>query len=343
MNRRYFLNKAAIPFLLLPGKSWPAGDMPKKLITPDVLKSGDQVGLITPGFRVDEEGMERALKQIESLGLKPILGKNANKAFGYLAGTDAERAADVMDMFRNPAIKGIWCIRGGYGCARILDLLDYKVIRKHPKVLMGYSDITALHLALYEKAGLTSFHGPVASSEWTPYALSHIQSQLFGSDQTAHVITVNPEQREDEDEAFTPYNIFPGNATGSLIGGNLSLLASLVGTPYLPSFKGKIVFIEDVGERPYRIDRMMVQMLQGSDLRQAAGIALGCFVDCKNRPDTPSEATFSIHQVFEQLLKPLKIPTCYGLSIGHFDGQCTVPVGKAVQLDATQFLIQELV
>ena len=316
----------------------------KSTLKPSPLQPGDQIGLITPGFPTDEEGLNEALEHIKSYDLEPVMGKHVNAPFGYLAGTDADRAADVMSMFTNPEIKGIWCIRGGFGCTRILNLLDYKLIRKNPKLLIGYSDITALHLAIYQKTGLVSFHGPVATSQPNDYstkgALRFIQTPLDW--QSPIVNYAGQEELAATQTAFKAYTLRGGTAQGKLVGGNLSLVSALVGTPYLPSFKNAVVYLEDVGEKPYRIDRMLVQLLQGSDLKEAAGIVLGVFNDCEPGESADPEKTFTMHQVFEQHLLPLGVPICYGMSFGHIDHQFTIPIGVEARLNADQRQIQLL-
>jgi len=348
MNRRSFLNKTnQIPVMSILGAPFLASsfngqlDFKKKLIKPTGLKAGDTVGLVSPGFFASEEKLALALKQIKDLGLIPKKSKFLNSKFGYLAGTDEERASDLMDMFRDKNIKAIWCLRGGYGTARLLPLLDYKLIRKNPKLVIGYSDITALHCALLTQAGLISLHGPVASSTLTDYSKTNLLNTTFGNHQPAKILPASENiALGNENEDFKIKVLRPGRATGELVGGNLTLVSSLVGTPYQPNFKEKIVFLEDIGEKPYRIDRMLVQLLQGTNLAEAAAIVLGIFDDC--RPSEGSTDYFTIHQVFEQLLKGLNIPLVYGYSFGHIDHQCSLPIGVKASLDTNLNQIQLL-
>ena len=313
----------------------------KKLIKPRGLRPGDTIGLVSPGFFASEEKLELALQQIEDLGLVPKKSKFLNKKFGYLAGTDEQRASDLMDMFQDPTVKAIWCLRGGYGTARVLPFLDYKIIRKNPKLVLGYSDITALHCALLTQAGIVSLHGPVASSTLTDYSKTGVLNSIFTDRGPVNILPASENlAMGKENEDFQINIIRSGKATGELVGGNLTLISSLVGTPYQTPFKGKIVLLEDIGEKPYRIDRMLVQLLQGTDLNQAAAIVLGIFDDC--RPSEGATDYFTIHQVFEQLLGGLNMPVVYGYSFGHIDHQCTLPIGVSANLDTNLNQIQLL-
>jgi muramoyltetrapeptide carboxypeptidase len=307
-------------------------DVPKKRrILPAHLNPGDQVGLISPASYIDDEGLEKAIEHLKSLDLKPVLGKNIRALYGSLAGTDEQRLADLHQMFADPQIKGIWCARGGYGCARFLPKLDYKMIRQNPKVFIGYSDITALHLALERHTGLVTFHGPVGSSPLTDYTRSQVKTLLFTPFEQ-HKIELAPKQAEQalENAAFKTTVIRPGRAEGTLTGGNLSLLASVVGTDYAPQLKNKILFLEDVGEKPYRIDRMLTTLRQAWPMEELAGIALGVFSDCEAKEGSRS---LSLLQTLEDRLGDLAMPIIYGLSFGHIDEMCTLPLGIRARLD----------
>lgn len=335
MNRRSFTRRALLGASALGTFSWAANS--QELIMPNRLRKGDQVGLITPASYIDDSGLEKAVNNLEKLGLKVVKGKHLRAEYGSMAGTDAERLADFHSMFANPEIKGIWCARGGYGAARLLEDIDYDLIRQNPKVLIGYSDITALHCAILEKAGLITFHGPVGNSTLTDYTLEQVQSILFNPEDT-HQITIAEAQLTEavSDDAYKPRTIVPGQAEGELIGGNLSLLASLAGTAYLPDVKGKLVFIEDIGEKPYRIDRMLTTLRQAWPLREAAGIALGVFADCEASSGSRS---LSLMATLQDRLSDLGIPVYYGISFGHVDNMTTLPVGVRAQLDATEGLL----
>ena len=301
------------------------------LLSPKKLQPGDKVGLIAPGSPCPEDKIEKALANTRLLGLEPVLGKYVRNKYGYLAGHDGERLQDLHEMFRNQEIKAIWCIRGGYGCTRLLPLINYDLIRQNPKIFIGYSDITALHLAFYQNTGLSGFHGPVAGSTLTPYALIHLKQALFKTMPAKIPIHV------EEDNAFDAYSIQDGLIKGKLIGGNLSLLAALAGTSYCPNYSGNLVFIEDIGEKPYRIDRMLTQLFQSTDLANAAGIIFGIFVDCEAKKNAPS---LTLEETLRNQILPQKFPAFYGFSFGHMDNQCTIPIGYNALFDTRKKVLE---
>jgi muramoyltetrapeptide carboxypeptidase len=331
MNRRTFnstfLTATAGLSLGMQGNS----ESKKSRLLPARLKPGDQVGLITPASFIEDESLEKAVKNLEQLGLKPVLGKNIRADYGSLAGTDEQRLADLHQMFSDPSIKGVWCARGGYGCARILPKVDFKLIRRNPKVFVGYSDITALHVAIQRYAGLVTYHGPVGSSTLTDYTQQQLEAMLFAPTAN-YTIDLAPLQKEKavEEEAYTTKVIHAGVAEGQLVGGNLSLLASALGTEFVPNLKNKILFMEDVGEKPYRLDRMLTSLRQAWPLSDLAGIAMGVFADCDAKSGTRS---LSLLETIEDRLGDLNIPTIYGLSFGHIDDMCTLPMGINVRMD----------
>ncbi len=331
MNRRTFnatlLTATAGLSLGMQGNS----DDKKSRLLPTRLQPGDQVGLITPASYIEDESLEKAVKNLERLGLKPVLGKNIRADYGSLAGTDEQRLADLHQMFADPSIKGIWCARGGYGCARLLPKIDFKMIRRNPKVFVGYSDITALHVAIQRYSGLVTYHGPVGSSTLTDYTQQQLEKMLFAPTEN-YTIDLAPLQKEKatEEEAYATKVIHAGVAEGQLVGGNLSLLASALGTEFIPSLKNKILFMEDVGEKPYRIDRMLTSLRQAWPLSDLAGIVMGVFADCEAKSDSRS---LSLSQTIEDRLGDLNIPIIYGLSFGHIDDMCTLPMGINVRLD----------
>lgn len=290
-----------------------------------LLQPGMKVALIAPAGPVFPERLDKAMANMESLGLIPVVNREVVLAqHGYLAGTDDARLQDLHSAFSRADIGAVWCIRGGYGCTRLLDLINYKLIKKSKKPLIGFSDITALHLAFAHHGIKNTVHGPVASSTFTPYTLSHIQNTLF-SESTLLCIG------QAESHQSLSYSIRAGQAEGLLTGGNLSLLTALCGTRYQPSFRQKIVFIEDVGEKPYRLDRMFTQLVQSTDLAQAAGLVLGVFADCEPEESSPS---LTLKAMLEDRLQPLHLPTFYGLSFGHVDDNCCLPYHRPVRLDA---------
>ena len=329
MDRRSFAASLALSFPLL------AAARPfsrKKRLFPRRLQPGDTIGMITPGSYISDESLEKAVNNALKLGFKVKMGKHIRARRGFNAGTDQQRLDDLHLMFSDDTVGGIWCARGGYGCSRLLPFIDYKLISRNPKALIGYSDVTALLNAIYHKTGLIGFHGPVGASELTPYTETQFRAVVMEG-KAPYAIPLSEDNMEKEDGAYRTYTIKTGKAKGILIGGNLSLLAALAGTEYLPDAKGKLVFMEDIGEKPYRIDRMLTQLRQAWGLNQAAGIAMGIYADCQPREGEPS---LSLEETVRDRTENLDIPAIYGLSFGHIDDQCTLPVGIEAELDVEE-------
>jgi len=300
-----------------------------KLIKPNRLRAGAMIGLIAPSSPPAIEKFDKAFANLVSLGFRVKPGESLRARNGHLAGTDAQRLADLHQAFDDPEVDAVWCIRGGYGCSRLLPHIDYDLIRRHPKPLIGYSDITALHLAIHERTGLVTFHGPVAAGDFPDDTLQYFRAAL--TDPVSRYDIVAPAETEIfTGEEYRPFVITPGHAAGRLMGGNLSLLSALAGTPFLPSFQKKLVFIEEVGELPYRIDRMLTQLLQASDLAKAAGIVLGVFNGCAPKVDAPS---MTLPDTLRDLLGGLGMPVLYGLPFGHVAHQATFPCGILAEMN----------
>ena len=302
-----------------------------QLIKPKRLRKGMTIGLVTPASNApDNEGIRFAIDVIRSLGFKVKEGKYLYQRNEYLAGTDQQRADDVNQMFADNNVDGIFCVRGGWGSPRILPFLDYEMIARNPKVFMGYSDITAILNALVVKAGLVGFHGPIAKQNFTEYTLREFKKVLMQPAGSVLIAEPPPfEAREgwvEEENRLTRF--VSGKARGKLIGGNLSLLTKLIGTPFEPDFRGAILVLEDVGESPYRIDGMLTHLWLAGKLQQVAGIAIGKFTDTDY-----SQNTFSVEEVIEQHCVPLGIPVIRGLMIGHVDDMTVVPLGIEAELD----------
>ncbi len=338
MVRRNFFEKTSLA-LLASAFSLPSGlsrltneaAFRPRPVKPMRLPKGAKVALIAPASPVSEEKIEKALTNMASLGYQVMEGKSLRARYGYLAGTDADRLADLHWAFSNPEVDAVWCVRGGYGTTRLLPAIDYALIRKNPKPFIGYSDVTALHLAIGQRAGLVTFHGPVGASDFPENTLRHFQAMLT-EPAAGYVLRAPAAEEELTGEEYRPFTIAPGSAKGKLTGGNLSLLTALAGTPFAPSFRHKIVFIEDVGEQPYRIDRMLTQLLQASDLHQAAGIALGVFADCGPKN---SEFSLTLPETLRDRLGTLGIPVVYGMPFGHVAHQATFPYNMPAELDAS--------
>jgi muramoyltetrapeptide carboxypeptidase len=307
----------------------------RTLLKPERLCPGDTVGLVAPASAPpDPKAVDRAATALEKSGFKPKLAKNVRARLGFLAGTDRERATDLMTMFADKKVKAIVCLRGGYGSARILDRLDYEVIRRNPKILAGYSDITALHCALLQKAGLVSIHAPMWNGELAdPKVPKFAQKSFFRT-----VMEAKPPGSIGEGYDGKSVSILRGGmAEGRLIGGNLSLLCASLGTPFAPAFKGKILFFEDISEKPYRLDRMLTQLLNAGIFSRVAGVAVGVNPDCNAPPAKPGgEYRQSGADVVKERLSQLRVPVVTGLPFGHVALNATIPVGVRARLDGNR-------
>lgn len=299
------------------------------------LAQGDLAGLITPATSVtDPETLEKAARTVRYFGLNPRWGKNVGKKAGYLGGSVEERIEDLHAMFADPEIKAIFCVRGGYGSGQLLDRIDYNLIRANPKIFVGYSDITAMHLAIQRMTGLVTFHGPMPGAAFTPFTQTFYKKALFETGALGELM--NPPEVNQLRPNHKVRAVRMGRARGPLVGGNLSLIAATMGTPYEIDTRGKILFMEDVEEQPYSVDRMLTHLRLAGKLQQAAGIVWGECSDCKPREYKPSfvEGTFTTAEVVDRILGSLAIPVISGLTIGHTDDQLTLPQGVMAELDA---------
>lgn len=312
---------------------------PVRNIKPPRLRAGDTVGLISPSGAVYEsEPYDIAIEVLEALGLEVKLGQHLFDRYGHLGGKDEDRAEEINLMFRDKDIKAIICLRGGSGAARVLDKLDYKAIAANPKIFIGYSDITAFLLAIYAKTGLITFHGPVATSEWNTFSSGYFKRILFEAEPA---LLENPPKGEDElvQVENRTRTITSGQALGVLAGGNLSVLAGLVGSGYLPDWKKKILFLEEVGEKIYAVDRMMSQLKLAGVLDQLGGFVMG---KCTRCHPGDGYGSLTLEEVIDHYVKPLGIPAYSGAMIGHIEKKFTVPVGVKAQIDADKGTIQLL-
>lgn len=321
----YLLAAAALGAGALPASAAPGKGKAMRLIKPPRLQPGDLVGLVAPAGHTNDAALAEAVANIESLGLRVRLGDNINYVYGNYAGTVEQRLADLHAMFRDPEIKAVWAVRGGSGCISLLEHIDYRLLRAHPKVLIGYSDITCLHLALLKQCGLVTFHGPVGSSTFSDYSVAQMRNVLM-SPQENYTIAMSADNPP-------PRTVHGGVATGRLIGGNLSLVAALAGTPYAADFKDAILYLEEVNEEPYRIDRMMTQLQLSQGYRNAAAVMLGIFENCEG---ADGESALSLDDTVDQHLLPLTRPAVAGYSFGHIRHQFTLPVGLRARLDTEQ-------
>ena len=304
----------------------------KTWIKPARLNFGDTVGLIAPASAPpDPQAIDRAAAALEKFGFKPKLAKNIRARHGFLAGSDPERAADVMQMFTDKAVKAIVCLRGGYGAARLLSRLDYDAIRRQPKILAGYSDVTSLHCALAQKSRLVGFHAPMWNGELADPKTPEFTRRAF----FRTVMEAKPAGGISAGYGGKTVCVLRGGvAEGRLVGGNLSLLCASLGSPFAPSFKGKILFLEDTSEKPYQMDRLLTQLWNAGVFAQVAGVAVGI-----NRVKDDSAATNSGEyrqsgtEVVNERLSALRVPVVTGLPFGHVDFNATLPVGVKAILD----------
>jgi muramoyltetrapeptide carboxypeptidase len=303
------------------------------------LQKGEVIGLIAPAGVLDmEESITITREIFEALGFKVKEGKHIRNRYGHLAGTDQERIADIHQMFSDREIKAIVCIRGGSGTSRLLDRLDYGMIAKNPKILLGYSDITALIMALYAKTGLVTFHGAVGISTWTNKVAKSFEAQFVHN---APALFVNPVDKGDHivqyKERITTWH--PGQAEGILLGGNMTVLTGLCASPYLPDFKDTILFLEEVDENIERIDRMFCQLKLAGILSVIKGFVFG---KCTGCGPSGGYGSLTLEQVFSDYIVPLHIPAYSGAMIGHIADQFILPVGVRVRIDADRGTIEVL-
>lgn len=296
-------------------------------IKPEKLEIGDTIGLIAPGSYISQKQLDESIKNLEALGYKVKYNDAILDKYGYLAGKDSVRVKEIHSMFLDKEIKAIMAVRGGYGCARFIPMLDYNLIRNNPKIIIGYSDITSLLYGIYEKTGLVCFHGPVGTSTFNEYSINNMLSVIANDQNEFEMTNLN------EDDAQIKV-INPGVAEGELVGGNLSIVVSMIGTEFDIDSKNKIIFLEDIGEEPYRIDRMLTQMIQSGKFDECSGIALGVFRKCEIDENSPEfENSLTLQQVFSDRLGDLGIPVIYGLSFGHITNKFTLPFGINTKLD----------
>lgn len=309
-------------------------------VKPKKLKLGDRIAVIAPGTAVsDPEEIIRAKQAAEYFGLVPVFGTNLEKGSGYKSRTISERLDDLHSAFRDDSINGVFCIRGGYGSPQILDGIDYELIRKKAKVFCGYSDITAMHLAINKHAGIVTFHGPVLASAFTPYTIDYLKKAIFESNSSGYSIS-NTDKLSNIRPVHPVRTIKPGTAKGKLIGGNLSLISNLMGTPFEIETKGKILFIEDVGEEPFRLDRMLTQLKLAKVLQNSAGIIIGECKSC-NYDGLQSSRVWdsSFPEIIDRIFSDINVPVFSGLTLGHTDDQATIPLGIEAEIDAGKCIL----
>ena len=346
MDRRGFLKAAGISGAaglaggtLKAGGAVPATGQPAPPLKPKRLSPGDTVALVSPSGATATRNDAAIVKEnMAALGFKVKPGAHLLDRYGYLGGRDADRAADLMAAFADPEVDGIVAMKGGWGCARILPLLDYDVIRRNPKVLLGYSDITALLLGLHARTGLVTFHGPIGLDPWNGFTVGFFRQAVMEAEAAAFS---NPAEIGDHltQVEHRVQTIVPGTTTGVLRGGNLSIISSLIGTGFVPDWGGSILFVEDINEGIYRVDRMMTHLALAGVLRQVKGFIFGRCTDCD--PDS-GYGSLTLEQVLDDHIKPLGVPAWYGAMFGHLPLKFTLPVGIPARVDSDKGTIELL-
>jgi muramoyltetrapeptide carboxypeptidase len=333
INRREFLSAVGAAGLAATATR---GSANEALIKPPRVRPGDRVGLVSPATAAfGTESTRIWVDALESLGLDVVLGDHYFDQHGYFAGEDEARASDINAFFRDPTIKMIFA-RGGWGAPRLLPLLDYDMIRENPKVLLGYSDATALITAVHVKTGLVTFHGP---SPLNVFSAEHFRRVIMNGE---HYKLSNPTFITENTLVQTEnliQTISGGKASGPILGGNLSLLTAVTGSGYLPDFEGSILFIEDVDEAVYRVDRMMTELALSGVLNKIRGFVFGRCTECG--PGS-GYGSLTMEQMVAEHIRPLGIPSFSGTMIGHIDEQFTIPLGIEVEIDADAGTIELL-
>ena len=339
MDRRAFLGSlAAIPAA---GAVLSAAQTAARIVKPKRLTAGETVALVAPAsatFRPVE--LDIARESLQALGLTVRIGKSMLARHGYLAGTDQERAADINEFYKDTSVRAVLPIRGGWGSSRVLPYLDFDAIARNPKIVLGYSDITALLLSIHARTGQITFHGPNGLGRWDAWSVEYVKRVLFNGEA---VTFENPRGISDKNALAQIEHrietITPGTARGRLLGGNLTVLTAIIGSPYLPQWDGAILFLEDVGEDIYRVDRMFTQMKLAGILQRIRGLVFGTCAECG-----PGEGfgSLTLDEVFADHIKPLNVPAWSGAMIGHQMQQWTLPLGADVQVDAAKGTITML-
>ncbi len=348
MQRREFLKASAMAgtaavvgttaFEAAPlGTTAPSRDLPVPFasLRPKRLKPGDTVGLVAPASAIYQDvEVDVARESLEALGLKVKVGQHLRDKHGYLAGEDKARAEDITTFFKDDDINGVIAIRGGWGSARLLPHLDFNAIRSNPKVLLGYSDITALHNSIQAKTGLITFHGPVGLGRWDTWSVDWLKRVLFNGE----AVTMSNKKDLSDRNSLTQVDnrtrtITPGKARGKMMGGNLTVLTAILGSSYVPDYSGSILFLEDVQENLYRIDRMLTSLKLAGILDKAKGVVFGTCSQCG--PGNDNYAALTIEEILADHIKSLGVPAWQGAMIGHDTPQWTIPFGLEVEIDSS--------
>ncbi|HJW94320.1 MAG TPA: LD-carboxypeptidase [Thermoanaerobaculia bacterium] len=326
LNRREFASLLPLGAAALAVTPAPT---PRASTKPKALAAGDTVGLVLPATAASaQDEIAFAKEQMEAIGFKVVLGKHVYDRWGYFAGRDRDRADDINAFFADDAIAGIVCYTGGWGSPRVLPYLDYQLITRKPKVLMGYSDITALLNAIHRMTGLVTFHGPVGGSTFEPYTLENFKRVVMTASPAGLLTPPSKKPNELIDRTNRIVKLAPGKARGALVGGNLTMVASVTGSIYAPDTAGRILFLEDTHEEPYRIDRMLTELALAGAFKNIAGFMWGRCTDCE-----PKGNSFSLEEILRDRFASLGVPALSGLSFGHIEQKLTLPIGVMATID----------
>jgi muramoyltetrapeptide carboxypeptidase len=304
------------------------------IVRPPRLARGSRVALVAPAGPLGErDDLQRGLELCQALGYEPVPGAHVLDRYGYLAGTDQARLSDLNQALRDPAVDAVWCLRGGYGVTRILGSVDLDALIRHPKAVIGFSDVTALLLALHRATGVVTFHGPMSRAPLSAFSRAHFERVLADPSAPGPLghVTAPAGVLVPRSPRIRP--IRAGIAEGPLAGGNLTLLTALVGTRHFPDLEGAVLFLEDVGEDLYRVDRMLAQLRMVGAFDRLAGVIVGQFTDMKRGAGDGGALGFD--EVLATYFGPLGVPAAYGFPIGHVDDQWTLPIGVPARFDAT--------
>lgn len=334
MNRRRFVQSLGIATVAAHVPVRQASAAPLPVLKPKRLAAGDTVALVSPASATfNSVDLQIATESLQALGFKVKPGRHMMERHGYLAGDDKARADDINAAFSDKSVAAVHAIRGGWGSARVLPHLDFDAIRRNPKVLIGYSDITALLLSIYARTGLVTFHGPIGLGRWDTWSLDYYKRVLMNGEQVTYANKqgISGDRNSLTQVEFRTQTITPGKARGRLLGGNLTVLTTILGSPYLPDWDGAILFCEDVREDLYRVDRMLTQLKLAGVLGKIKGFVFGGCSECG-----PGEGfgALTLEEIFADHIKPLEIPAWQGAMIGHAQPQWTLPEGVQVEIDA---------
>ncbi|MFT6866397.1 MAG: muramoyltetrapeptide carboxypeptidase [Cyclobacteriaceae bacterium] len=330
MDRRKFILNTAVAGLGAPLISSGFKQKEITLIKPPALPKNGTIQLITPASALSRSSFEKTMENMEMLSFKIKYSDNIRVRSGFLSGTDEQRLQDLQNAFLDDTVDAVLCARGGYGSGRLLPMIDYDLIRNNPKIFIGFSDITALLIAFYQKSGLIGFHGPVGASEFNDFTVDCLLDTIQKG-----------KHSKISNDGSAP--IFAGTCEGRMIGGNLSILVSLIGTPFDMVYDDHILFLEEIGESTYRVDRMLTQLVNSGKLKKVKGIVLGYFTNCDTNPDDPYfDFSISLDEVFKNRFEHLGIPVAKGFPIGHEAHNTTIPLGIKASLDAEKGQIRML-